>query len=65
MKNVQDFLDSLENEPILGNNFIGDDEDINDDHNYTELVAEEIENDQNLDPDVPTENAVDPDEGDP
>ena len=62
-KNVQDFLDSLEDESFLYNNFIGGDEGIDDDHNYTDLVAENTENDPNLDSNVPPDDAVDPDEG--
>ena len=61
-ENVQNFLDSLKNGPFLDNNLICDDKNIVGDHNATDLVTEEIENGPNLDPDVPPDNAVDPDE---
>lgn len=61
-ENVQNFLDSLKNEPFLDNNLIGDDKNIVGDHNATDLVTKEIENGPSLDCYVPPDNTVDPDE---
>ena len=61
-ENVQNFLDSLKNEPFLDNNLIGDDKNIVGDHNVTDLVTKEIENGPSLDRYVPPDNTVDPGE---
>ena len=66
VQEIQDFLDSLDTEPYLDHNFIGENDDIDDVQDHDDDIQgtsnEEADNDPNLGRDAEPDVLTDPDE---